>query len=373
VTRRLRIGYVPLMDAGVLLAAERMGFASQHGLTLDLVRETSWANIRDKLALGYFDAAHMLGAAAIASTLGLAQVRAPLVAPLAMNLNGNAITISPALHHQLRDIAEGDLADPLVSGRALGQVIARRRARGAPLVFAHVFPFSTHHYQLRLWMRAAGVDADADLNLVVLPPPFMARGLEQGQIDGFCVGAPWNQLAVESGAGIILHLGLELVRDCPEKVLALRADWAATEPDASLALTRALGDASSWIADAENIPDLAAILTEDAGDPASLETIGRILRGLIRTDRGGSERQAPGYLKLTPDALTPNRTHALWLYAQMVAAGQTVYSEAQAREAAAVYQDPLALREAHGEPAPIVFSGPPFDPDNLPAYLAALI
>ena len=93
-TKRLRIGYVPLTDAALLHVAKAQHFAAARGVEIELVADTSWANIRDKLVAGHFDAAHMLAPAAIAVSLGIGQIEAPLVAPVALGLNGNAITLS---------------------------------------------------------------------------------------------------------------------------------------------------------------------------------------------------------------------------------------------------------------------------------------
>ncbi len=103
----------------------------------------------------------------------------------------------------------------------------RRRIRGEePLTFGMTFPFSNHNYQLRFWMAAGGVDPDEDVRLVVLPPPYMVESLASGHVDGFCVGAPWNSVAVEHGLGHILHFAADFLARTSEKVLAVRADWA---------------------------------------------------------------------------------------------------------------------------------------------------
>jgi two-component system, oxyanion-binding sensor len=116
----------------------------------------------------------MLAPAAIAVALGIGQIEAPLAAPVALGLNGNAITVSSGLFEILLREARGDIADPRVTAKALAVIAARRREAGeSPLTFGHVFPFSCHHYQLRLWMRAGQVEPDWDVRLVVVPPPFM--------------------------------------------------------------------------------------------------------------------------------------------------------------------------------------------------------
>ena len=97
----LRIGFIPLADAAALLIAVDKGFCADEGLDVELVREVSWSNIRDKLNIGLFDAAHLIAPVAIASSLGIGHVKVPIVAPFGLGVNGNAITVSPALHAAL--------------------------------------------------------------------------------------------------------------------------------------------------------------------------------------------------------------------------------------------------------------------------------
>ena len=169
---KLRIGFIPLADAAALIVAVDKGFAAQEGLDIDLVREVSWSNVRDKLNIGLFDAAHLIAPVAIASSLGIGHVKVPIVAAYGLGVNGNAITVTPALHAAIADAADGNVLDPVVSGQALARVVAARKKRGQdPLTFGMTFPFSTHNYHLRFWMAAGGVDPDEDVRLVVLPPP----------------------------------------------------------------------------------------------------------------------------------------------------------------------------------------------------------
>ena len=127
--RRLRIGFIPLVDAASLVVAADYGFAADQGLSIELVREVSWSNVRDKLNIGLFDAAHLLSPVAIASSLGIGHVRVPIISPFNLALNGNAITLSPWLFAALAEVADGDLAHPLVSARALAKIISKRKAQ----------------------------------------------------------------------------------------------------------------------------------------------------------------------------------------------------------------------------------------------------
>jgi two-component system, oxyanion-binding sensor len=369
-TSRVRIGYVPLTDAALLQVAKARHFAAARGVEIELVADSSWANIRDKLVAGHFEAAHMLAPAAIAVSLGIDQIEAPLLAPVALGLNGNAITVSHGLFETLCQEAQGDMADPCVTATALARIAARRRERGeAPVTFGHVFPFSSHHYQLRLWMRAGHADPDEDVRLIVVPPPLMALTLRKGHLDGFCVGAPWNAVAVAAGAGTILHQGTAIVRNCPEKVLAFRAEWVRSHGGAVRALTEAIGDASRWAVAPSNRDALVALLKLTVGQDLSARTMERVLES--PASASGPARSATG-LRLDEDAIKADPAQALWLYAQMVAAGQTAYSRVQAEAAAAVYAPALGPPTSRSAAIPAAFDGPAFSPDDIPSYLAAL-
>src|SRR4029077_3452720 len=257
----LQIGFIPLIDAAALLVAVDKGFTAAEGLDVTLVREVSWSMFRDKLNIGLFDAAHLLAPVAIASSLGLGHIKVPIVAPFNLGLNGNAITVSPALHTALMAEIDGDPLDPMATALALARVVAARRKRGEePLTFGMTFPFSTHNYQLRFWMAAGGVDPDEDLRLVVLPPPYMVDSLANGQVDAFCVGAPWNSIAVDRGVGNILHFVSDILVRSVEKVLAVRRGWSEKNPELVAALVRAAFRAAEFIERSENRFDVARLL-----------------------------------------------------------------------------------------------------------------
>jgi NitT/TauT family transport system ATP-binding protein len=378
---RLRIGYIPLVDAAALIVAVDHGFAAAEGLDVDLVREVSWSNVRDKLNLGLFDAAHLLSPVAIASSLGLGHVRVPILAPFNLGLNGNAITLTPGLYAAVAAAADGDLADPLVSGRALARVVADRKQRNSdPLTFGMTFPFSNHNYQLRFWMAAAGVDPDDDVRLVVLPPPYMADSLSRGHVDGFCVGAPWNSMAVEAGIGRILHFGCDIVARCSEKVLALRSQWVAQNGDAMQRLVRALGRAAASVADPDGRDAVAATVAERISVPPTV--VHRTLAGTLQLDRSGNERTDAHYLLVGGTSARPDPTQAAWLYAQMVRWGQAPMSAESLDLARGVFRPDLfdaALGVQHngGEREPTdgigAFVGPAFDPARIDADLAACV
>jgi ABC-type nitrate/sulfonate/bicarbonate transport system substrate-binding protein len=379
----MRVGFIPLVDAAALIIAVDKGFAAEEGLAIELMREVSWSNIRDKLNIGLFDAAHLLAPLAIASTLGIGHVKVPLLAPFMLGLNGNAITVSPGLYDALAAVAKGGLDDPKASAQALGRVVADRRRSGAePLTFGMTFPFSTHNYQIRLWMAAGGVDPDEDVRLVVLPPPYMVDSLASHQVDGFCVGAPWNSVAVKLGIGRIVHFGCDIVVRAPEKVLAVRAAWAANRADVLERLLRALYRAADVINDPACEDDVVALLAAPNRLDVAPEIIRGTLKGQMQMALGDGPCIRADYILIGRDgAARPEPAHAAWLYAQMVRWNQTALSRDLLAAAKACFRPDLydaavggvARTMAPRKPLDSVrdFTGPPFDPDDIAGYVRA--
>jgi two-component system, oxyanion-binding sensor len=380
---RLRIGFIPLADATALLIAVDKGFTAAEGLDVELVREVSWSNVRDKLNIGLFDAAHLIAPVAIASSLGLGHVKVPIAAAFGLGVNGNAITVSPALYASLAAAADGNnIVDPLVSARALARVVASRKARGdEPLTFGMTFPFSTHNYHLRFWMAAGGVDPDEDVRLVVLPPPYMVESLANRHVDAFCVGAPWNSVAVDLGIGFILHFVSEILSRAAEKVLGVRTSWAQEHPDTLRRLVRAHGRAAAFVEDHSNLDEVTALLAAPNRIGAAPEVIRRTLDGRMKVAPDGTARVSDRYLLVgRKGAGRPDPVQAAWLYAQMVRWGQAPLSADMLAGAKAVFRPDLYDAALPGEqaypgdePADGIgaFAGPAFDSDDIAAHLAA--
>jgi len=377
---KLRIGYIPLVDAAALIVAVDRGFAAAEGLTVELVREVSWSNVRDKLNIGLFDAAHLLSPVAIASSLGIGHVRVPIIAPFNLGLNGNAITVSPRLYADLSALADGDLSDPKVSARALARVVEERKTRGAdPLTFGMTFPFSHHNYQLRFWMAAGGIDTDEHVRLVVLPPPYMVESLASGHVDGFCVGAPWNSVAVDAGVGRILHFGCEIMARVSEKVLAVRESWSNDNRTALAALIRALARAAEFVDAPNNRAAVAAMMARRLlVDP---DLLVRTLAGNLKIAPDGTTRESDRYILIgRHGASRPDPVQAAWAYAQIVRWGQAPLSEDLRSIAQGVFPPDLYDAALGGSPPPLeceprdgigAFVGPDFLPGDIAGHLAA--
>jgi NitT/TauT family transport system ATP-binding protein len=379
-TGPLRIGFIPLVDAAALIVAVDKGFAAAEGLDVTLVREVSWSNVRDKLNIGLFDAAHLLAPVAIASSLGLGHVKVPIAAAFNLGINGNAITVSPALHAAIMGEIHGDRFNPMATAQALSRVVAKRRKSGAePLTFGMTFPFSTHNYQLRFWMAAGGVDPDEDVRLVVLPPPYMVDSLANGHVDAFCVGAPWNSVAVDLGVGHILHFVSDILVRAAEKVLAVRQNWSEKNPEVLAALVRAAFRAAEFIEQPQNRAEASRILSSPERIGVDAAVIQRTLDGRLKISPDGTIRESSRYLLVGREgAARPDPVQAAWLYAQMLRWGQTSLSPEALKVAMAVFSPDLydAALGREGKPADApnaigAFAGPAFDANDIAGHLAA--
>lgn len=348
----IRLGFMPLLDAAIPVIAAREGFAARHGIEIELVRETSWANIRDRVAIGHFDAAHVLGPMPVAAALGLTPHDVPLIAPMALGTGGNAITISADLWAELKAV-ETDLVpnNPVTTGIAMREALARRQMRGARrVVFGVVHPYSSHNYELRYWLSEAGIDPDRDVQIAILPPPYLPDALAAGRIDGFCVGEPWNTRAALRGDGRILLTKQAIWPDSPEKVLALRADWAERNPDLTRRLIMAMIEAARFCATPEGRERLHTIMAADDVLGTTMDELSPALSGsMLLAD--GERHAVPGMMEYASGhANQPDQDTARWYYSQMLRWHQLEARAGDAERAAASYRPDLyfAARDALG-------------------------
>ncbi len=352
------LGFIPLTDCAPLAAAKTLGFYEEEGLDVSLIAQASWANVRDRLAAGLLDGAHMLGPMAVAQSLGLGSDATAIIAPMALNLNGSAITVSTAVADRLRQLDPDGMAAPRRSAEGLARLAAARRAEGLPpLTFAVVFPYSIHNYQLRYWLAAGGVRPDHDVRLTVVPPPRMVEKLAAGEIDGFCVTAPWNGLAVRRGIGEIVLFASDWWGATPDKVLGVTNNWAEENPRTLQAILRATLRGAAWCDEPENRPTLASILAQPAYVGAPEAALRLSLLGsppLTQAAPVGPERD---YIVFNRYAANfPWRSHALWFLSQMQRWGQAPRDPALEPAAAAVYRPDLyrTAAAAVGQAAPRV-------------------
>lgn len=387
-TTTVHAGFIPLIDCAPLVIAHELGFAAANGIALELHREVSWANIRDKAEAGIFDCAIMLAPMPIASTLGLGgRDPVPMIAAMATSLNGNAITVSNALYEEMlaADRAAAE-AGGMAAAKSLARVVAQRRANDAePLTLGMVYPFSSHNYDLRYWLAAAGIDPVNDVNLVVVPPPLIAASLTAGRVDGFCVGEPWNSLAVSDGSGVIIATKAELWADSPEKVLAMRADYAAENAPLVQCLTRAIHQACAWLESGDNRRQAAEILSRPNYVGVTDEILLRSLHDQLVRGAGFTGQPAQDVIVFSKGGANfPWVSHAIWIVAQMIRWGQVrapfdIFALAERVYRADLYRaamDGLAVSTPQDalktEGAGLFFGSDTFDPKEPLSYLEKL-
>lgn len=304
-SRRIDVGYVPLLDAAPLVIAAEIGFAAEEGLDLVLHPEASWAALRDRVIWGRYDAAHMLAPVVVAQTAGIGAGDAALDALMMLSVNGNMIGAAPALAARL--VAEG--ADPLdaaATGRALAASgIGRRLRLGVP------FPLSMHASLVEYWL--AGSDA-AGIDLVTVAPPRMAAAMAEGALDAFCVGEPWGSVAVEIGAAEIVLSGTAIWQFAPEKVLAMSRAALLADPARAAALMRAVWRAARWLGEPGNLMTAAELMAGPGRIGVAPEILERTLTGRLVIDGKGREVRVPRAIEFFAGAASfPWRSQALWI------------------------------------------------------------
>lgn len=291
------LGFVPLVDAAPLIVALELGYFAEEGLNVVLHRQIGWGNVRDKLTFGQLDASHALLGMAPLSVLGKDQFVEPLVAVAGLGTGGNAITLSKRLSSM--GITSAAALERLVHRRDVGQ-----------LTFAHVFSCSSHHYVLREWLAAGGINPDRDVRLCVLPPPQMVRQLAKGLLDGFCVGEPWNVLAQRQGLGTIALATTEIFPDHPEKALIVSRRWLSERGEVCQRLVRAVLRGCQYCEDPQNLSALCHQLSDSRYLNTPMEplvqSMGLKVSGSIYRFRSWA-----------PKTWAPNAAHAVWLLRQM--------------------------------------------------------
>lgn len=333
----VKLGFIKLTDMAPLAIAKEKGFFAEEGLNVTLEPQANWKVLLDGVIGGQLDGAHMLAGQPLAATIGYG-TKADLIAPLSLDLNGNAITLSNRVWEEIKPTLPkdgGKISHP-ISAAALKPVVTKFQQQGKPFNMGMVFPVSTHNYELRYWLAAGGLkpgyyaEGDvsgtiaADVKLSVTPPPQMPATLEAGTIEGYCVGEPWNQAAVFKKIGVPVITDDEIWHDNPEKVLGLRKDFAEKYPATTVAMIRAIIKAQQWL-DADggaNRAEAVEILSRPNYVGADAKVIAASMTGRF-TFEPGDTREAEGFnIFFDKFAGYPYYSDAIWYLTQMRRWGQ---------------------------------------------------
>ncbi|MXO88092.1 nitrate ABC transporter substrate-binding protein [Altererythrobacter aestuarii] len=361
----LTLGFIKLTDMAPLAIAQEKGFFADEGLNVSLVPQANWKVLLDGVIGGQLDGAHMLAGQPIAATIGYG-TQADLIAPLSMDLNGNAITLSNRVWQMIRDDLPEENGRPIhpISASYLRPVVDAFEAEGKTFNMGMVFPVSTHNYELRYWLAAGGLnpgfytDGDvagtvgADVQLSVTPPPQMPATMEAGTIEGYCVGEPWNQQAVFMNIGVPVITDDEIWNDNPEKVFGLRKDFAEKYPATTAAMLRAIIRAQEWLDEdnGANRAEAVEILSRSNYVGADAEVIAASMTGVFTFEQGDT-RPAEGFnIFFDKYAGYPYYSDAVWYLTQMRRWGQIAEDKSDDwyfNTARAVYRPDLYLAAAN--------------------------
>lgn len=339
-TGRLKIGLLRLTDSAPVIVACELGYFAEEGVDAELMVEPSWANIADKLAYGFIDAAVILPPLAFAITLGLRQPAQSLVIPCSISLGGNTVTLSREFANHVQSIA---LQEHLPLANALAAALATQPGRP---VFAVVHNYSTHDLLLRYWLATAGIIAGSNADFIVVPPHRTVEALQTRRISGFCAGAPWGEMAVRARVGTTIATSSDIWRNAPEKVFALRQVWVESHPGLLDGAVRALMRAAKFCDAPENADYTATLLSRPDYLGVDSQAILSSLPGDVPAiNRSVFHRHA---------ATFPWRSHAQWFLAQMQRWGLLDVRVQIRTIADRIYRPDLYRRAlaATGEPVP---------------------
>lgn len=294
----MRLGFVPLCDCAPIVIAHELGLFEKYDLRIQLSREVGWATIRDKIAFGELDAAHALAPMVFAASLGLEGVAIDCVTSLVLNLHGNAITLSQ------------DAAKIIGDSESLQAFLA---SHGERLVFGIPFLHSAHYFLLIAWLKSLGISAEESAQFVVVPPPQMPLNLKAGHLDGYCVGEPWNSIAVLAQFGVIAATSAQIAPMHPEKVLMVRREFAQSHAEQHKRLIAALLEACRYCGKAENRAHVIETLSYKQYLNAPPEALRLSLAGASGGNDGIDERRADFTIFARNNTNEPSVDKARWI------------------------------------------------------------
>jgi nitrate/nitrite transport system substrate-binding protein len=302
--KEVKIGFIPLTDCSSVVMASVMEFDKKHGIKITPSKEASWAAVRDKLVNGELDAAHVLYGLIYGVQNGVGGPKKDMAVLMALNNNGQAITLSSKLHEK-----------GVNDGTSLKSLIDREKRE---YTFAQTFPTGTHAMWLYYWLAANGIHPFNDVKAIVVPPPQMVANMRVGNMDGFCVGEPWNNRAIVDRIGFTAITTQDIWKDHPEKTLGTTAEFVQKNPNTARAMTAAVLEAGRWIDSSLSNRQKTA---ETVADKSYVNTDKDVIlaRMLGRYDNGiGKTWDDPNYMKFFNDGAVnfPYYSDGMWFMTQ---------------------------------------------------------
>lgn len=338
---QLTFGFIKLTDMAPLAIAKELGYFEDEGLFVTIEAQSNWKNVLDRVIDGQLDGSHMLAGQPVAAGAGFGR-QAELVTPFSMDLNGNGITVSNEVWSKMKPNVpvdqNGKTIHPITAD-ALAPVITAYKNGGKPFKMGMVFPVSTHNYEIRYWLAAAGINpgfytkdniqgqVDADVLLSVTPPPQMPATLEAGTIYGYCVGEPWNQQAVFKGIGVPVTTNYDIWQNNPEKVFVMTKSFVEKYPNTAVAVTKALIRAAKWLDTPGNRPKAVGILSMPEYVGADSVVIANSMTGTFEFEKGDKRSMPDFNVFFRYHATYPYFSDGIWFLTQMRRWGQIPESQ----------------------------------------------
>jgi nitrate/nitrite transport system substrate-binding protein len=302
--KEVKIGFIPLTDCASVVMASVLGIDQKYGIRIVPTKEASWASVRDKLVNGDIDAAHVLYGLVYGVQMGVGGLKKDMNVLMTLNHNGQAISLSKKL------------ADKgAVDGASLARLM---KAEPREYTFAQTFPTGTHAMWLYYWLAANGVNPMKDAKVITVPPPQMVANMRVGNMDGFCVGEPWNHRAIADGIGITAITTQDIWKDHPEKVLGCTAEFAQKHPNTARAMTAAIIEAGKWIdASLSNRLKMAETVAATAYVNTSVDVINQRILGRYQNGLGKTWDD-PNHMKFYGDGAVsfPYLSDGMWFLTQ---------------------------------------------------------
>jgi len=229
----VKVSFIALTDCSSVVMASHLGLDKKYGVKIIPTKEASWAAIRDKLVNGENDLSHILYGLIYGLQMGVGGQQKDMSLLMTLNNNGQAITLSKALYQK-----------GVTDGEKLKALIDKEKRE---YTFAHTFPTGTHAMWLYYWLAHYGINPFKDVKVITVPPPQMVANMRSGNMDGYCVGEPWNARAIVDGVGFTATTTQAIWKDHPEKVLGATADFVKKNPNTCRAVVSAILEASKYI------------------------------------------------------------------------------------------------------------------------------
>ena len=305
----IHLGIIPLTDCAPIVMAKELGLFEKYGVNVEVSKEASWANVRDKILTGELDGAHCLFSMPFSVYTGVggkegSEMRIAMV----LNNNGQAISLS-------KDFC-GKVG--FKQTNKLSPVVAAKLKAEKEVTFAMTFPGGTHDIWLRYWLAAANVNQKM-VKIITIPPPQMVSNMKVGNMDGYCVGEPWNGVAVKQGIGFTEIASQDIWKHHPEKALVVNTKFSEVRREDLKNVMKAIMEACKWLDNRANRKKAAEIIGKAPYVNAPADVIEARLMGdyNLGCDQG-TEIYTDDYMLFHRGGETnfPRKSHAIWFMAQ---------------------------------------------------------